>query len=218
MITQISKKANIDTSVTIGRFSIIEPGVKIGKGTKIGNNVIIRNGSIIGTNNVIKSGVQIGIDPQDYHFKGERSFCIIGDYNTICEYATISRATGSEAKTVIGNHNFIMTYVHVAHNDMIGNNNIIASGSQLGGHVHVQDEVNIGGLCGIHQFCRIGRMAMLGAKSYLNKDLAPFLLAAGNRAKIIGVNVKGLKKNGFGDDEIEYLKGSTIGYFIQITQ
>ena len=206
MSTQISKKARIDTGVVIGLFSIIESDVRIGKGTKIGNSVIIRNGSIIGSYNSIKSGAQIGIEPQDYHYKGEKSFCIIGDHNIIREYATISRATGTEAKTIIGDHNFIMTYVHVAHNVMIGNDTIIASGSQLGGHVVVSDGANIGGLCGIHQFCRIGRMAMLGAKSYLNKDLPPFLLAAGNRARIIGVNVKGLKRRDFTSTEIGTLK------------
>jgi UDP-N-acetylglucosamine acyltransferase len=204
--TQISKKACIETNVKIGLFSIIEPEVKIGKGTVIGDNVIVRNGSVIGRYNMIKSGVQIGIEPQDYHYQGERSFCVIGDHNLIREYATISCATGADAVTAIGNRNFIMTYVHVAHNVVIGDDTIIASGSQLGGHVMIGNGANIGGLCGIHQFCRIGRMAMLGAKSYLNKDLAPFLLASGNRARIFGVNVKGLKKNGFTSSEIEAIK------------
>ncbi len=206
MFSRISKQADIDVGVSIGRFTIIEADVKIGKGTTIGHNTIIRNGSIIGSHNLIGGGVQIGIEPQDYHYRGERSFCVIGNHNIIREYATISCATGTDAKTIIGDRNYIMTYVHVAHNAVIGNDVIIASGSQLGGHVIIDDYVNIGGLCGIHQFCRIGRMAMLGAKSYLNKDLAPFLLAAGNRARIVGVNVKGLKKNRMTDAEIVSLK------------
>lgn len=207
VIDWVSKEACIEKDVTIGRFSIIEPDVKIGKGTVIGDNVIVRNGSIIGSCNLIKSGAQIGVEPQDYHYQGERSYCRIGDHNIIREYATISRSTGVDTSTVIGDRNFIMTYVHVAHNVTIGSGTIIASGSQLGGHVQIGDAANIGGLCGIHQFCRIGRMAMLGAKSYLNKDLAPFLLASGNRARVIGVNVKGLKRNGLSSDEIESIKG-----------
>lgn len=202
----ISKRAKIHKSVIIGHYSIIEDGVEIGAHTKIGNYILIKKGTKIGKDNVICSGAQMGVDPQDYHFKGEDSQCIIGDNNIIREYATISRATGENNKTVIGNNNFIMTYVHIAHNVKIGNNTIIASGTQLGGYVEVGDFANIGGLSGVHQFCRIGRHSMLGAKSYLNKDLLPFFLARGNRANIYGVNTKGLRRNSFTWQEIEEIK------------
>lgn len=202
----ISKKAKIGKSVIIGHYSIIEDGVEIGDNTKIGDYVIIKKGTRIGKNNIICAGAQLGIDPQDYHFQGEKSKCIVGNNNIIREYATISRATGENNKTVIGNNNFIMTYVHIAHNIKIGNGTIIASGAQLGGYVEVGDFANIGGLAGIHQFCRLGKYAMLGAKSYLNKDLPPYFLARGNRAKIYGINTKGLLRNSFTVREIEELK------------
>ena len=202
----ISKGAKIDKSAIIGSYSIIEDGVAIGAHTVIDSYVCIKRGTTIGKNNRIHSGVQIGVEPQDYHFKGEDSQCIIGDYNVIREYATISRATGENDITIIGNNNFIMTYVHIAHNIKIGNNIIIASATQIGGYVEIDDFANVGGLTGIHQFCRIGKYAMLGAKSYLNKDLPPYLLARGNRAKVYAVNIKGLRRNAFSQAEIEDIK------------
>lgn len=202
----ISKQAHIHRSVTIGPYSIIEDDVKIGARTIIGSQVVIRRGSRIGRDNRIGTGAQIGIDPQDYHYQGEPSWCLIGDRNVIREYVTISRATGRGERTIIGNDNFIMTYVHVAHNDIIGHGTVIASAVQLGGYVEVQDHAVVGGLSGVHQRCRIGAYAMLGAKSYLNKDLAPYLLARGNRACIVGVNVRGLRNQGFSWRRIEGIK------------
>lgn len=202
----ISKRAKIHKSVTVGRFAIIEDGVEIGAGTQIGNYVLIKPGTRIGKNNKIYSGAQLGTDPQDYHFNGEYSECIIGDNNIIREYATISRATGKNNKTIMGNNNFIMTYVHIAHNVKIGNNTVIASGTQIGGYVEIDDFAYIGGLAGIHQFCRVGKYAMLGAKSYLNKDLPPFFMAGGNRARIYGINRLGLLRRSFTNKEIEEIK------------
>ncbi|MCX7995875.1 MAG: acyl-ACP--UDP-N-acetylglucosamine O-acyltransferase [candidate division WOR-3 bacterium] len=202
----IGKKTKIHKSVRIGKFSIIEDGVEIGEGTEIGNFVLVKKGTKIGKNNKIYSGAQLGIDPQDYHFKGEYSECVIGDGNIIREYATISRATGKNERTVIGNNNFIMTYVHIAHNCKIGNNVVIASGTQIAGYVEIDDFAYIGGLVGIHQFCRVGKYAMLGAKSYLNKDLPPYFLARGNRARIYGINRTGLLRRNFTNEEIEEIK------------
>jgi len=202
----ISKKARVHKSVRIGRYSIIEDNVEIAARTEIGNYVLIKSGSRIGKNNKIYSGAQIGTDPQDYHFRGECSECIIGDNNIIREYTTISRATGKNKKTIIGSNNFIMTYVHIAHNVRIGNNAIIASAAQVAGYVEVDDFAYIGGLAGIHQFCRVGKYAMLGAKSYLNKDLPPFFLARGNRARIFSVNARGLLRNKFSHSEIEEVR------------
>lgn len=202
----INKRAKIHESVTIGPYSIIEGNVEIGADCTIGSSVIIRQGTIIGKENTICAGVQIGVDPQDYHYKGEASQCVIGDGNIIREFTTVSKATGENRRTVLGSNNFIMTYVHIAHNVNIGNNTIISSGAQLGGYVQIDDCANIGGLVGIHQFCRVGKYAMLGAYSYLNKDLPPYLLARGNRAIIYGVNVRGLQRNSFSKKEIEYIK------------
>ena len=202
----ISKKAHIDRSVDIGSYSIIEDDVTIGAESEIGSHVIIHSGTVIGRHNTICSGAQIGVDPQDYHFKGEQSRCSIGDNNVIREYVTISRATGAGNETIIGNNNYIMTYVHVAHNDRIGNNVVISSIAQLGGHVEIGDYANVGGHAGIHQFCRVGKYAMLGAKSYLNKDLPPYLMASGNRAMVCGLNITGLLRNLFSWGEIEEIK------------
>ncbi|MEO0182125.1 MAG: acyl-ACP--UDP-N-acetylglucosamine O-acyltransferase, partial [candidate division WOR-3 bacterium] len=199
-------RAKVHRSVKIGRFSIVEEGVEIGAGTEIGEFVIIRRGTRLGKNNKIYAGVQLGIDPQDYHFKGEYSECIIGDNNIIREYTTVSRATGEGEKTVIGNNNFIMTYVHIAHNVKIGNNTVIASGVQIAGYVEIDDYAYIGGLAGIHQFCRIGKYALLGAKSYLNKDLPPYFMARGNKAMVLGINRIGLLRAGFTMDDLEEIK------------
>lgn len=204
--TRISKKAHIHRSASVGPYSIIEDDVEIGARTVIGSHAVIRNGSRIGKDNRIYAGVQIGTDPQDYNFRGWRSQCVIGDRNIIREYATISRATGRGKTTSVGNGNFIMTYVHIAHNNLIGDDTIIASGAQLGGYVTIGDYAVVGGLAGVHQRCRIGRCAMLGAKSYLNQDLPPYLLARGNRARIYGVNVRGLRKRNFTWMEIEQIK------------
>jgi UDP-N-acetylglucosamine acyltransferase len=204
--SQISRHAKIDPSVIIGSYTVIEDGVEIGANTIIGTHVLIRTGSSIGNHNKIYDGVQIGTDPQDHHFHGEPSSCSIGDGNIIREYSTISRATGAHKATCIGDNNYIMTYVHIAHNITIGDNNIIASGSQLGGYVELGDHVNLGGLVGIHQFSKIGRHAMVGAMSYVNKDIPPFLLVRGNPARIFGVNVRGLQRYGFTPASIEHIK------------
>lgn len=203
---KISSKALIDRDVKIGPYSIVEDNVAIGAGSRIGSHVVIRSGSMIGKRNKICSGAQIGVDPQDYHFKGELSRCVIGNNNVIREYATVSRATGEGKETVIGNGNYIMTYVHVAHNIRIGNNAVISSMAQLGGYVEIGDFANLGGHTGIHQFCRVGKYAMLGAKSYLNKDLPPYLMASGNRAVVCGLNTTGLVRNLFSWSEIEEIK------------
>jgi UDP-N-acetylglucosamine acyltransferase len=203
---KISRKARIGRDVVIGPYSVIEDDVTIGDGSRVGSHVIIRSGTVIGEHNTLCSGAQIGVDPQDYHFKGEHSRCIIGDNNVIREYATISRATGEGNETVIGDSNYIMTYVHIAHNIRVGSNVVISSIAQLGGHVQIGDAANIGGHAGIHQFCRIGKCAMLGAKSYLNKDLPPYLMASGNRARVCGLNTTGLLRNLFSWDEIEEIK------------
>ncbi len=203
----ISKHAHIDASVSIGPSTIIEDDVVICAHTDIQSHVVIRRGTHIGKRNRICTGVQLGVEPQDYHFQGERSKCIIGDNNVIREYATISRASGFDHETRVGHGNYIMTYVHIAHNVAIGNNTVISSGTQLGGYVTVDDYATIGGLAGVHQFCRIGTHAMLGAMSYLNKDLPPYFLARGNPALVRGVNVTGLQRHAFTRDDIEYIKG-----------
>jgi UDP-N-acetylglucosamine acyltransferase len=190
----------------IGSHAVIEDNVRIGAGTVIGDFVVVKKGTKIGRNNRIHTGACLGTEPQDYHFKGETSYCSIGDDNVIREFVTISRATGRGRKTIIGDRNFIMTYVHIAHNAVIGDDTVIASGTQIGGHVRIGDRATLGGLVGVHQKCRIGAYAMVGAKSYINKDVPPYFLARGNRAKVYGVNTKGLRRHNLSWKVIEEIK------------
>ncbi len=202
----VDKKAEIDPSVEIGPYSIIGPDVRIGKGTKIGSSVRIEGETIIGENNRIFHGATIGLDPQDYAFRGERSGVIIGDDNIIREYASIHRATGEGNYTIVGNNNFIMAYAHIAHNCQIGSNIIIVNAAQLAGHVVVEDFAYISGLVGVHQFVRIGRYSLIGANSKLVQDLPPFVIAQGVSAKATGINIVGLKRKGFNLERIRVIK------------
>jgi UDP-N-acetylglucosamine acyltransferase len=135
----------------------------------------------------------------DTKYEGEDTEVRIGSGNTFFEYTTVHRASGKGDSTVIGDDNFIMAYVHIAHNCRVGNGCVITSGVQLGGHVEVGDRANIGGLTGIHQFCRIGTLAMVGAYSYVNKDIPPYMLAAGNPCRVRGLNSVGLRRAGLGE-------------------
>ncbi len=193
----VHPNAHIGSGVEIGPYSLIGENVVIGDGTKIGAHVIIEGWTTIGRFNKIYHGAVVGNDPQDLKFKGEKSYLIIGDRNIIREYATISRGTaGGGGETRIGNDNLIMSYVHVAHDVQIGNGVVISHASGIAGHVVIEDRVVIGGLAGIHQFTKIGRMAMIGAHSMVTKDVPPYMLVNGNPARAHGVNIVGLRRNG----------------------
>lgn len=189
--------AVIGSDVEIGPYTIVGPNVQIGDGTTIGAHVIVEGWTTIGKNNRIYSGAVVGNDPQDLKFRGEKSYLFIGDNNIIREYATISRGTeGGGGETRIGNNCLIMSYVHVAHDCQVGNNVIISHGSGIAGHVVIEDRVVIGGLVGVHQFTKIGRMAMIGAHTMVTKDVPPYILVDGNPAKPYGINIVGLRRNG----------------------
>ncbi len=189
--------AIIGSDVKIGPFSIIGEHVEIGEGTEIGAHVVIEGWTTIGKNNKIYTGAIVGNDPQDLKYKGEKSYLFIGDNNIIREYATISRGTeGGGGETRIGSNCLIMSYVHVAHDCQIGNQVIIAHGSGIAGHVTIEDKAVLGGLCGIHQFTKVGRMAMVGAHTMVTKDVPPYILVDGNPAKAYGINIVGLRRNG----------------------
>jgi UDP-N-acetylglucosamine acyltransferase len=143
--------------------------------------------------------VAIGGAPMDTKYEGEDTEVRIGSDNTFFEYTTVHRASGKGTATVIGDDNFIMAYVHIAHNCRVGNGCVITNGVQLGGHVQVDDRANIGGLTGIHQFCRVGTLAMVGAYSYVNKDIPPYMLAAGYPCRVRGLNSVGLRRAGVGE-------------------
>ena len=202
---KIDKSAKVGKGIQVGLFSIISAKTKIGDNVKIGPYVIIDQYVEIGEGCEIGPGVVIGATPFDYNFKGEVSKVKIGKRNIIREYSTIHRATGKNNVTLIGNDNFIMAYVHIAHNCKIGNNTVITNASQLAGYVEVEDYANIGGMVGIHQYVRVGRLSMVGACYYLSKDLPPYLIGQGNPFQVRGLNKVGLRRHDFTSEQIGVL-------------
>jgi UDP-N-acetylglucosamine acyltransferase len=203
----IDPKAEIEEGVAIGPFSIVKEGVRIKKGSKLISNVILEGDTEIGENCIIYPFTSIGLPPQDMKYKGEKTGVKIGDNNIIREYITIHRASvGGDGFTIIGNNNFLMAYVHIAHDCKIGNGIAMANVATLAGHILVEDHAVIGGLVAIHQFTRIGAYAMVGGFSGVGQDIPPYMIAAGARAKLFGPNTIGLKRHGFSDETINELK------------
>lgn len=187
--------AKIDDTADIGAYCYIASGVSIGAGTTIMPHSCIYGKTTIGKNNRIFSYAAIGSIPQDLKFKGEESELHIGDDNTIREFTLINTGTeGGGNKTVIGNKNLLMGYVHVAHDCVIGDSCILANGATLAGHVVLGDGVVVGGLTPVHQFVHVGDLAMLAGASAVSQDIPPYCLAEGNRAKLRGLNLTGLRR------------------------
>lgn len=202
----IHPSAQLGKDVKVGAYVIIGPEVKIGDGTVIEANSVIEKWTTIGQNCMIHYGAIIGNATQDKKYQGERSFVQIGDRNTIREYVTINRATGKDQKTIIGNDNLFLTNVHIGHNCELGNGIVISNATGLSGHVIVDDQVVIGGMVGVTQFCRIGRMVMVGGYSKVNQDVPPFMLVEGNPAYVRGINIVGLQRRGVDDKTISAIK------------
>jgi len=203
----VDSKAEIASDVEIGPYSVIGPNVKIGAGSKIGSHTVIEGCTTIGEENTFAHFAAIGGAPQDMKYRGEPTQLIIGDRNTIREFTTIHTGTSQdEGITRIGNDNWIMAYVHIAHDCQIGNNTIFSSNAQIAGHVQVNDWAIMGGMSGVHQFVRIGQHAMLGGASALVQDIPPFVIAAGDKASPHGINVEGLKRRGFSSETISALR------------
>jgi len=203
----ISSHAEIEEDVVIGPFSIVGEGVHIKKGSKLLSNVILEGDTEIGNNCTIYPFTSIGLPPQDLKYKGEKTGVKIGDNNTIREHITIHRASVSgDGMTTIGDSNFLMAYVHIAHDCKIGSHVIMANVATLAGHVVIEDHTVIGGLVAIHQFTRIGAYAMVGGFSGVGQDIPPYMIASGARAKLFGLNAIGLKRHGFSDQTINELK------------
>ncbi|MBN2517156.1 MAG: acyl-ACP--UDP-N-acetylglucosamine O-acyltransferase [Deltaproteobacteria bacterium] len=203
----VSPEANLQEGIEIGPYSIIGPNVTIGKETVIGPHVVIEGNTEIGERCRIFQFVSIGAVPQDLKFDGKESKVIIGNNNTIREFATIHSATSADiGMTFLGDNNLIMAYCHVAHNCKLGNNIIMANAANLAGHIHVEDYAIIGGLSGVHQFTRIGCHSIIGGASAVVKDIPPYITVSGNRAKPYGLNLIGLKRRGFPEETIKALK------------
>jgi len=208
----VSPDCILGSNVRIGAFSIVEPGVKIGHNTEIGPHVVIRSGTTIGHDNRIFQFASLGEEPQHLGYRGESTQLVIGDHNIIREYCTISRGTASDTDiggkdtTVIGNHNFLMAYVHIAHDCRLGDHCIFANGASLAGHVQIGDYVVMGGFALVHQFCRIGTHAITGIGAVCLQDVPPYVLVAGNTATPHGINKRGLRVRGFTQENIKQLK------------
>ncbi|MBN1382096.1 MAG: acyl-ACP--UDP-N-acetylglucosamine O-acyltransferase [Deltaproteobacteria bacterium] len=203
----VSPKANLAEGVQIGPYSIIEADVNIGKNTVIGPHAVIDSHTDIGEDCHIFQFAAIGAPPQDLKYNGEETRVVIGNHNTIREFATIHRATVADiGVTQIGDHNLIMSYCHVAHNCKLGDHVIMSSGAALAGHIFVEDYAIISGMSGVHQFTRIGAHAIIGGASAVIQDVPPFTMAAGNHAKLYGLNIVGLKRRSFSEDTITALK------------
>jgi len=205
----IHPKAELDSTVEVGPFSIIGEHVKIARGTKIAAHVVIDGWTEIGEDCTFYPFTSVGQPPQDLKYKGGATRLKIGRQNTFREYVTLNRGTEQgRGETVIGDRNFFMAYVHVAHDCIVGNQVILANAATLAGHITIGDYAILGGLSGIHQFVKIGAYAMIGGCSAVAQDVPPFVSVAGNRAKLYGLNVIGLKRHGFSKERIEALKGA----------
>lgn len=201
----ISKKAKLSSGVSVGPYSIIGDGVNIDEGTRIGAHCVIEGRTSLGKRCQVFTGAVVGSIPQDVKYKGEVSFLEIGDDNIIREYVTINSGTEINSKTVIGNDNLIMAYSHIAHNCVIGNNCIIANCGILAGYVTIEDRVVVGGMVGIHQFTHVGEYSIIGGCSKVVSDIPPYSTCDGHPARIYGLNLVGLRRNGVGSEAIKQL-------------
>lgn len=203
----IHPKAKLGQNVSVGPFTVIGEHVEIGDGTHIGPHVVINGHTRIGRDNRIFQFCSLGEIPQDKKYAGEPTRLEIGDRNTIREFCTFNLGTIQDGGiTRIGSDNWIMAYVHIAHDCHIGNKTTFANNTQLAGHVHVDDWAILGGFTGVHQFCRIGAHVMTAVGTVILQDVPPYLMAAGNTASPYGINVEGLKRRGFTADAITALK------------
>lgn len=203
----IDAKAELDSGVEIGPYCIIGPQVKIAKNTKLAPHVVIDGWTKIGEGCRIFQFASLGAIPQDLKYKGEESWVILGNNNTIREFVTIHRGTAqSGGKTIMGDNNLLMAYSHVAHDCKIGNQVILANAATLAGHIEIEDYAIVGGLVGIHQFLKLGRHCIIGGGSGVNQDIPPYMMANGQRAKLYGVNNIGLKRHNFSPEAVSNLK------------
>ena len=200
--------AGIGSGVSIGAYAVIGDQVRIADNCVIGPHVVVKGPTRIGESTRISQFSSIGDDPQDKKYRGEaESFLEIGSNNVIREFCSINRGTAQGGGvTRVGNGNWIMAYVHIAHDCQVGNNTIFANNATLAGHVHIDDHAILGGFTGVHQFCRVGRYSISAIASIILKDVPPYLMVSGNSAKPGGLNRVGLKRNGFSDSSVEALR------------
>ncbi|MBI2309161.1 MAG: acyl-ACP--UDP-N-acetylglucosamine O-acyltransferase [Rhodocyclales bacterium] len=203
----VHPNAKIGAHVEIGAYSIIGEHVEIGDNTWIGPHAVINGHTTIGRDNRIYQFASLGEVPQDKKYAGEPTQLEIGDRNTIREFCTFNLGTAQDVGvTRIGNDNWIMAYVHIAHDCQVGNNTTFANNSQLAGHVHIDDWAILGGFTGVHQFCRVGAHCMTAVGTVILQDVPPYVMAAGNTASPYGLNAEGLRRRGFSPEALQALK------------
>jgi UDP-N-acetylglucosamine acyltransferase len=208
--------AELASDVEIGPFAHIGPGVTLREGVVVGSHAVVVGPTDIGARTRIFHHAVLGTDPQDKKYAGEPSRLIVGEDNCFREFTTANRGTESgDARTIIGSRNLFMAYSHVAHDCTVGDDCVFANSANLAGHVHVADKAIIGGLAGVHQHCRVGRCAMVGGGGMAAQDVPPFTIAQGDRARLYGLNVIGLRRNGFGLEVLQALKGAYRELFQQ---
>jgi UDP-N-acetylglucosamine acyltransferase len=203
----VDPKAELDSSVEVGAYSIIGPDVRIDAGTVVGPHVVIEGHTTIGRDNKFFQFSSIGAAPQDKKWNGEPTRLEVGDRNTIREFCTFNLGTVQDkGVTRLGNDNWISAYVHLAHDCQVGSNTIFSNNAQLAGHVEVGDWAILSGYAGVHQFCKIGAHAFIGMYTSLTQDVPPFVLVSGNPAGARGVNIEGLKRRGFTREQIDGIR------------
>lgn len=214
----VHSKAKLDSSVTIGPYSVIGEDVVIKENASVGAHCVIEGWTTIGQGNKIFTGAVIGSVPQDRKYAGKRSFVEIGANNIIREYVTINPGTDEDEKTIIGSDNLIMAYSHIAHNCVIGNGVIIANGGTLAGHVTIEDKAVIGGLVAVHQFCRVGKLSIIGGCSKVVQDIPPFSTSDGHPARVYGINSIGLRRAGISSkDSLDLKKAFKVLFFSNLS-
>lgn len=226
-LAYVHPDAKIADNVVIEPFVSIDHDVEIGEGTRIGSSVTILPGTRIGKNCNIFPGAVIGAIPQDLKFKGEYTTVEIGDNNIIREMVTINRGTASKGKTVIGNNNLIMAYVHIAHDCRLGNYIILGNNTNMAGEVIVDDWAIVSGMTGVHQFCRIGSHVMIGGGSLVRKDVPPYIKASREPLSYVGINSIGLRRRNITNEKIRevqdiyryiYQKGLNTAQAVEIIE
>lgn len=217
----VDPAAELADDVTVGPFTVIGPHVRIGAGTRVGSHCIFDGHTTIGESNEFYGFCSVGAPPQDKKYRGEPTRLEIGDRNTVREFCTMHRGTTQdEGVTRVGSDNWIMTYVHIAHDCRVGDHTILSSNAQIAGHVRVDDWAILGGFAGVHQFVKIGAHSMIGGQALLLQDVPPFVMAAGSPAQPAGINIEGLRRRGYSRAAIRgirvayktlYRSGRTLG-------
>jgi UDP-N-acetylglucosamine acyltransferase len=202
----VDPSAQLAADVHVGPYTVIGPQVTIGAGTRIGPHVLIERNTRIGRECRIHNGAVLGSDPQDLKFGGEETWLIVGDHTTIREFATLNRGTSAHGRTEVGAHCLLMSYSHVAHDCVLGDHVIVSNAVNMGGHVTIGDWAIVGGLTAIHQFVRVGPHAFVGGAARVQKDVPPYVKAAGSPLALYGLNSVGLQRRGFSDEVRSNLK------------